>query len=153
MPVLLVNTNRMKPAIAPLGLDYLADALQAAGHTGAITWTPTDAQGPSTNTVTVRVTDDNPWAMNERRMSAMNSFTVTVRELRLQAALSANELTLSLGTLSGRPCRVETSGDLGAAGWTAVPGYESIDGTGGIQTIHLPVGQGSQRYYRIVLSP
>jgi len=32
MRVLLVNTNRMKPAIAPLGLDYLADALEAAGH-------------------------------------------------------------------------------------------------------------------------
>ncbi len=32
MKVLLVNTNRMKPAIAPIGLDYLADALVAAGH-------------------------------------------------------------------------------------------------------------------------
>lgn len=32
MRVLLVNTNRMKPVIAPLGLDYLADVLIAAGH-------------------------------------------------------------------------------------------------------------------------
>jgi len=32
MKVLLVNTNRMKPAIAPIGLDYLADAIAAAGH-------------------------------------------------------------------------------------------------------------------------
>lgn len=32
MNVLLVNTNRMKPAIAPVGLDYLADSLWAAGH-------------------------------------------------------------------------------------------------------------------------
>lgn len=32
MRVLLVNTNRMKPAIAPIGLDYLADSLAAAGH-------------------------------------------------------------------------------------------------------------------------
>ncbi len=32
MKVLLVNTNRMKPAIAPIGLDYLADAITAAGH-------------------------------------------------------------------------------------------------------------------------
>ncbi|MBI5684132.1 MAG: cobalamin B12-binding domain-containing protein [Verrucomicrobia bacterium] len=32
MNVLLVNTNRMKPAIAPIGLDYLADALVVAGH-------------------------------------------------------------------------------------------------------------------------
>ena len=32
MKVLLVNTNRMKPAIAPIGLDYLADSLISAGH-------------------------------------------------------------------------------------------------------------------------
>jgi tryptophan 2-C-methyltransferase len=32
MNVLLVNTNRMKPAVAPIGLDYLADSLLAAGH-------------------------------------------------------------------------------------------------------------------------
>ena len=32
MNILLVNTNRMKPAIAPIGLDYLADSLIVAGH-------------------------------------------------------------------------------------------------------------------------
>ena len=32
MKVLLVNTNRMKPAIAPIGLDYLAESLSCAGH-------------------------------------------------------------------------------------------------------------------------
>ncbi|HIE50810.1 MAG TPA: radical SAM protein [Armatimonadetes bacterium] len=31
MKVLLVNTNQMQPPIAPLGLDYLAEALHAAG--------------------------------------------------------------------------------------------------------------------------
>jgi radical SAM superfamily enzyme YgiQ (UPF0313 family) len=32
MRVALVNTNRMRPAIAPIGLEYLAEALQASGH-------------------------------------------------------------------------------------------------------------------------
>lgn len=32
MNVLLINTNRMKPPVAPIGLDYLADALDRAGH-------------------------------------------------------------------------------------------------------------------------
>jgi radical SAM superfamily enzyme YgiQ (UPF0313 family) len=32
MRILLANTNRMKPAVAPIGLDYLADSLRAAGH-------------------------------------------------------------------------------------------------------------------------
>ncbi len=32
MNVALVNTNRMQPPIAPIGLDYIASALKAAGH-------------------------------------------------------------------------------------------------------------------------
>ena len=32
MRVALVNTNRIKPPIAPIGLEYLAEALNAAGH-------------------------------------------------------------------------------------------------------------------------
>ena len=32
MHVALVNTNRIEPPIAPIGLDYVAEALHAAGH-------------------------------------------------------------------------------------------------------------------------
>jgi hypothetical protein len=32
MRVALINTNRMRPPIAPIGLDYIAEALGAAGH-------------------------------------------------------------------------------------------------------------------------
>ena len=32
MHVVLVNTNRIKPPIAPIGLEYIAEALNAAGH-------------------------------------------------------------------------------------------------------------------------
>ncbi len=32
MDVALVNTNRIRPPIAPIGLDYVAEALNAAGH-------------------------------------------------------------------------------------------------------------------------
>lgn len=32
MRVALVNSNRMRPPIAPIGLDYVAEALNAAGH-------------------------------------------------------------------------------------------------------------------------
>jgi radical SAM superfamily enzyme YgiQ (UPF0313 family) len=32
MDVALVNTNRIKPPIAPIGLDYVAEAVHAAGH-------------------------------------------------------------------------------------------------------------------------
>src|SRR5207249_4935884 len=43
---------------------------------GAISWTPTEAQGPSTNTVTVRVTDNGSPVLSDTK-----SFTVTVREV------------------------------------------------------------------------
>jgi hypothetical protein len=30
--VALINTNRLQPPVAPIGLDYVAEALHAAGH-------------------------------------------------------------------------------------------------------------------------
>src|SRR5205823_11951936 len=42
------------------------------GSSGAISWTPSEAQGPSTNTITVVVTDNGVPAL-----SATNSFTRT----------------------------------------------------------------------------
>jgi radical SAM superfamily enzyme YgiQ (UPF0313 family) len=36
MNVALVNTNRIKPPIAPIGLDYVAEALNEAGHSVAV---------------------------------------------------------------------------------------------------------------------
>jgi hypothetical protein len=32
MRIALINTNRMQPPVAPIGLDYIAEALHAAGH-------------------------------------------------------------------------------------------------------------------------
>src|SRR5439155_1493606 len=45
---------------------------------GAISWTPTEAQGPSTNIVSVSVTDNGVPAL-----SVTNTFTVTVNEVNL----------------------------------------------------------------------
>src|SRR5206468_230586 len=44
--------------------------------TGVLTWTPTEAQGPSTNTIAVKVTDNGAPVQ-----SATNSFTVVVNEV------------------------------------------------------------------------
>jgi autotransporter-associated beta strand protein len=52
--------------------------------TGAISWTPTEAQGPSTNVITVVVTDNGAPAL-----SATNSFTVTVNEVNTAPSLPA----------------------------------------------------------------
>src|SRR5947207_1945238 len=53
------------------------------GSSGVISWTPSEAQGPSTNVVRVSVTDNGVPAL-----SATNSFTVTVTEVNLAPVLS-----------------------------------------------------------------
>src|SRR5207302_910444 len=50
---------------------------------GAISWTPTEAQGPSTNVVSVSVTDNGVPAL-----SVTNTFTVTVNEVNLAPVLT-----------------------------------------------------------------
>jgi hypothetical protein len=52
--------------------------------TGAISWTPTEAQGPSTNVITVVVTDN-----GTPSLSATNSFTVTVNDVNTAPSLPA----------------------------------------------------------------
>jgi len=56
---------------------------------GAISWTPSESQGPSTNLVKISVTDFNPWAVNAQHLSATNSFTITVNEVNAAPALGA----------------------------------------------------------------
>ncbi|HEX7617929.1 MAG TPA: putative Ig domain-containing protein, partial [Verrucomicrobiae bacterium] len=56
---------------------------------GVFTWTPTEAQGPSTNTITVVVTDTNAFAVNAKSLSTTNTFTVVVNEVNLAPVLGA----------------------------------------------------------------
>src|SRR2546421_7439982 len=65
------NTLTFALVSAPLGM-----SINPAS--GAISWTPSEAQGPSTNVVSVSVTDNGVPAL-----SATNSFTVTVTEVNL----------------------------------------------------------------------
>src|SRR4029453_11438532 len=51
--------------------------------TGMFTWTPTEAQGPSTNVISVRVTDN-----GSPNLSDTKSFTVTVNEVNSPPVLT-----------------------------------------------------------------
>src|SRR5947208_3964094 len=63
---------------------------------GVFTWTPTEAQGPSTNLITVRVTDD-----GSPPSSDTGSFTVVVTEVNRAPVLTvpAEQMINELGTL------------------------------------------------------
>jgi hypothetical protein len=56
---------------------------------GAISWTPTEAQGPSTNLVTISVTDTNPFAVNASALSVTNSYQIIVNEVNSAPVLGA----------------------------------------------------------------
>jgi len=93
--VLLVNSNLMQPPIAPIGLDYIADHLDAAGHAVELLdlcFEPDPqaaiaarlARGPEPHiiAVTLRNTDDCYCAS---RQSFLPQFRDTIRALQARA--------------------------------------------------------------------
>jgi hypothetical protein len=67
---------------------------------GIITWTPAQAQSPSTNLITTVVTNSNPFDLINPTLTSTNTFTVIVREVNVAPSLptvstqTVNELTL-----------------------------------------------------------
>jgi hypothetical protein len=75
---------------ATLSYGFLAAPTNAAIDTnGVITWTPVEAQVPSTNVFTTVVTNFNPYAQTNQRLTATNSFTVTVNAIHNGPSLAA----------------------------------------------------------------
>ncbi len=79
-------------------------------QSGVISWTPTEAQGPSTNVITVMVTDDNPVAVNEQHLTATATFKLVINEVNLPpvlgsiAAQTIDELkTLTVSNVASDP--------------------------------------------------
>ena len=60
----------------------------AVSEDGTISWTPTEAQGPSTNEVILRLTDSNPGAVNATTLSVTNQFLLVVEEVNTPPVLS-----------------------------------------------------------------
>jgi len=101
---LLTVTNTASDADSPTnGLGYTLTVFPpgaAISSDGIITWTPTEAQGPSSNIFTTVVTDTNLAAVNSQNLTATNTFTVFVNEsnvapvLTLPSSQAINELVL-----------------------------------------------------------
>gem|GEM_PF-1078088 len=73
---------------------------------GAILWTPSEAQGPTTQLVTVVVTDNSPAAASTPQWSVTNAFEIVVREVNAPPVLvlpgdrSTVELVASTATVT-----------------------------------------------------
>src|SRR5262249_24379719 len=87
LALLTVNNTATDPDGPSSGLTYAllaAPGSATISASGIITWTPSEAQGPRTNTFITRVTDS-----GSPQLSATNSFTVVITELNSAPALPA----------------------------------------------------------------
>jgi hypothetical protein len=133
-------------------LTYSLDGTPPSGatvsaSTGVFSWTPNATQAPSTNTLSVRVTDAGTPAL-----SAVQAFVVTVTAPVPPAIhLTDNgdgSVTLEWETVIGETYQMEFSDNLGTASWPALGG--PVTGTGQSRSIiNSPSGQ--QRFYRLRL--
>jgi hypothetical protein len=117
---------------------------------GVFTWTPGVNQAPSTNHITVRVTDD-----GVPPLSAAQSFSVMVASPALfigSVGLSPNgRPTFTWGSQAGSTYRVQFKDTLDDLIWQTLT---DLVATGGTTIFTDPAMQGvTERYYRVLLIP
>ena len=114
--------------------------------TGLYFWTPTAAQTPGTNAVTIRVTDNGLPAL-----FATRTFSITVVAAPGVTAVNrfGDDLVLTLQTYPGRTYRLEFKDDLSAGSWTPLGGNITAGGESLSITNDLSAAQ--QRFYRAVV--
>jgi hypothetical protein len=115
--------------------------------TGRVTWTPTSLQTPSTNSFTVRVTDD-----GVPPLSSSHSFAVRVAGPPRIGGITppvAGALTLTVPVIPGKTYRVEYKDNLNAATWSPLGG----DRHPATETLVVQdnLAGGPQRFYRVVI--
>ncbi len=101
---------------------------------GIVTWTPGQAQSPSTNVLTTVVTNSNPYDSANPHLTATNTFVVVVKEVNLPPVLPAiptqtiDELALLIVTNTATEPNVHAT----TAGYVLVnpPAGASIDASG-----------------------
>jgi hypothetical protein len=119
---------------------------------GIITWTPTEAQGPSTNIIMTVVTDSNPWAVNAQHLTATNSFTVVVSApipvFKITSiAGSKGVAVITWNSVAGNYYRLQYKNNLLDTNWTDLS--PDILATGPVTTTTNVLGGIPQRFYRV----
>jgi len=120
---------------------------------GVLLWTPDNSFANTTNTITVMVTDDNPWAVNTQHLSDAKSFSVFVAPPPAisAAAMSNDMLTLTWSAISGQTYRVQYNTSLGDTNWVDLsPDVTASDTTASQSESVLP---DAQRFYRVMVLP
>ena len=154
LPATLRVTNTATDADLPansltFGLVSAPTGIILDSTTGVLTWTPTQAQAPSTNTLVVRVFDN-----GAPSLSATNSFKVTVLNpaatIRVSLDAATNRLTLTWDAILGLTYRVEYASDLTAHAWTQLGGNLTATGPT-LSVTDTPEAALHQRFYRVAV--
>jgi hypothetical protein len=112
---------------------------------GLFSWTPLPAQAPSTNTISVRVTDD-----GSPPLAAFRTFAVIVREaptFSATALLVNNVITITWQTIPGKTYQVQHNTSLTDGSWQALGANLTAPGSTASMT-DTPTN--TQRFYRVV---
>ncbi len=116
--------------------------------TGAFVWTAIGIPVPSTNSISVRVTDN-----GTPPLSAFGTFNIFVYPPPSLTAVGSggSNISLSFGTVPGNSYQVQYKDNLEDLSWTAlgVP----IPGNGGMATFQDDFTTHPQRFYRLLVMP
>ncbi|MFZ0829030.1 MAG: hypothetical protein WAO02_16570, partial [Verrucomicrobiia bacterium] len=121
---------------------------------GVINWTPTQAQILNTYTVTISVTDTNPFAVNESSLSVTNNFQITVNvasnDFRILSITTSNGVaTVTWTSVAGNYYRLLYKDSLTATDWNNIaPDVLATNQTASMTNV---IGDATQRFYRVML--
>jgi uncharacterized repeat protein (TIGR01451 family) len=115
---------------------------------GIFNWATSDDDANTTNSVTVRVTDD-----GVPNLSDEQSFVVTVigRPIIESITTSNGLVSITWGAIIGQSYAVQFQEVLGETNWTALPPAVIAEGASATKLDN--VNSGNQRFYRIMVNP
>jgi Carbohydrate family 9 binding domain-like/Bacterial Ig domain len=117
--------------------------------TGVLAWIPTEAQVPSINSVTVRVSDGVEWTecTFQVRVAPPDDFTLRIGSFNTDTG----RLELHWPAQPGQRFQVEYQAGLSSAAW--VPLGDAITATLTLESVTVSTSEGSLRLFRVVRLP
>ncbi|PYI89890.1 MAG: hypothetical protein DME26_00045 [Verrucomicrobia bacterium] len=114
---------------------------------GLFTWQTTGDQTGTTNTITVRVTDNGSPPLSDAK-----TFTIEVLPA-LTAAVSrdVSSIMFTWTAIPGKACKIQFRDDLTRGDWQ--DSGESVPATANTMSKSIPIDSARQRFYRVVEAP
>jgi alpha-L-rhamnosidase len=116
---------------------------------GIFSWMTTNAVAPSTNSITVQVTDNGTPPLSDAKTFSV--FFSPPPQFTGVTAVTNGQIQLAFNTLSGQNYQLQFKTNLTDANWTTLGG--TILGTGSLLTVTDDISESLQRFYRLLVLP